>query len=607
MRCFAIVALLAACTPKPAVIHPVAVVAMVPRVSSPAPVRAPASVWPVPVRVMTWTTAGVVEVGMLPDAPPVQLPLTPWFVEPTVALDEPTFRRLVAAVRSERVPGLSLRGQAVAPWLAALAELPQLTALVLDESDVDGTALATTRLALDRLYLARTRIDDTAVAWIAQHHALSVLDLEECAIGDAGVRAIATIRGLRALNLARTGLTDVGGAALGALAHLEVIDLGSTAVGTATAKALAARPLKQLFVDRTHVGRAVASFRTSAPVLERIDVSALVGYRPTDADLAWLATAPHLVEAGLSGARITDRLAIAIAARPALRELRLAATPITNAAIATFATRTNLEELDLADTAIADASVAALLALPRLRVLRLDGTQVGDAGLVAPGAALAELYLARTKVTDAGLAILDATPQLVALGLGGTAIGAPTLARIGKLAALRTLVLSRTTAPRESLAELGRLAQLERLYLAETRADHTTITALAGARGLRVLHLASTDVSEEALATLREFTLLEELTLGDTRMRTAIADLAAWPRLRTLSIVGLELGDAELPAIARARSLARLDLSATEIHDPSPLVALPNLRELGVSQLRLSAGGKAALEVLRRRGVEVVR
>ncbi len=122
-----------------------------------------------------------------------------------------------------------------------------------------------------------------------------------------------------------------------------------------------------------------------------------------------------------------------------------------------------------------------------------------------------------------------------------------------------------------------------------------------------MLHLANTDISDDAIATLRGFTLLEEVTIGDTRMGAAIADLGAWPRLRTLSVVGLELGDAQLPAIARARSLARLDLSATEIHDPSPLVALPNLRELGVSQLRLGAGGKAALETLRRRGVDVVR
>jgi hypothetical protein len=90
-------------------------------------------------------------------------------------------------------------------------------------------------------------------------------------------------------------------------------------------------------------------------------------------------------------------------------------------------------------------------------------------------------------------------------------------------------------------------------------------------------------------------------------MHAGIADLSAWPRLRTLSLVGLELTDKVLPMLAAHGSLVALDLSATEIRDPSQLAALPRLRTLGVAQTRLSAAGVAAVKRLVARGVEVVR
>src|SRR5689334_6649825 len=64
---------------------------------APAPAK-PASIWPVPVRVMTWTADGITQLGTLPDDPPAQPPATAWFVEPTQPLDEATLRALVVAV-----------------------------------------------------------------------------------------------------------------------------------------------------------------------------------------------------------------------------------------------------------------------------------------------------------------------------------------------------------------------------------------------------------------------------------------------------------------------------------------------------------------------------
>jgi Leucine-rich repeat (LRR) protein len=564
--------------------------------------------WPVPVRVMTWTTDGVVEVGELPDAPPAVMPTTAWYVEPTRPLDAAAFDRLIVAVRTEHVPGLSLRGQAIAASrLGHLTDLPELKALVLDDTDVIDPGAV--HLALARIYLARTPVDDAALARLAAAQpALEVLDVEDCAIGDAAAHAIATLRSLRALDLAGTRIGDAGGGELGALHQLEILDLGRTQIAARTIAAIRPLALRELFVDGTRAGHELATLDGYAPGLVRFDASNLAAYKPTDADLGWLANAPNLVEVAISGAQVHDPLALALAALPGLRVLRLADTPITIATIRAIAKRKELEELDLASTPVDNASAATLIALPKLRMLRLDGTPIGDAGLSAtPGPALAELYVSRTKVDDAGTALLEAAPGLVALGLGDTQIGDLTIERVARLSRLRTLVLSSTHASMKALVRLGALHELERLYLEHTETYDEVIAALAPAHRLRVLHLEGSDISDDALPVLRTFGNLRELTVGDTRLGAIALALDAWPRLRTLSLLGLAIDDAALAELAHHAQIETLDISATEVTNPEPLAALPHLRVLGIANLQLAHAGEQAAAQLAARGVEIVR
>ena len=575
-----------------------------------APVAAgPVSPWAaLPVRVMTWTPRGVQQIGEWPGEVPQPMPER-WYVEPIGKLDEAALDRLVGLVRSERVPGLSLRNQPVAPWLGALRDLPELGALLLDGTGVDGAALGKMQLSLTRLYLARTAIDDAAVAALVERYpGLEALDVEDTRVGDGGARAIGRLAELRALNVAGTQITDEGGAALGALGKLEIADLGSTRVGRKTIAVLRQLQVRELFLDHTRVRSEVATLATLATRLVRFDVSS-TAHHPTDAELAWLANAPNLVEIGISGAKVHDALALELVKLPGLRELRMAQTSITSATIRAIAERADLEEIDLGDTPVDDASAAAILGAPEMRIVRLDGTPISDAALAGrAGGKLVELYLSRTSIGDRGLAFLDGAPQLTALGLGHTNLGDGGVERIARLAGLRTLVLSNVHVQTEALAKLGALRALERLYLAQVHVTDEVLAALAPARDtLRVLHLAGSDVSEDGLPALRAFGELEELTLGDSRMREGIADLSAWPRLRVLSLIGLDITDKVLPTLAAHPSLAVLDLSATEIRDPSPLAALPRLRTLGIAQNRLSAAGVAAVKRLIARGVEVVR
>ncbi len=564
------------------------------------------SKWPVPMRVMTWTDEGLAQIGQLPDAPPATYPAR-WFVEPTRALDPAGFTKLVGALREEKTPGLSLRGQPTTN-LAELVELPDLSALLLDDLPITSRDLAFDLRGLRRLYLARTQVDDKAVDAIARHAALEVLDLEDTAITDKGLAALGTLRDLQALDLAGTRITDAAGPSLARFAKLSILDVGGTKIAAKTIAAITQRlALTELFIDHTHVGKEIAKLAVFAPGLRRFDASTLASnYRPTDADVEWLARAPHLIEVGLSGAAIHDKLVLALAGKPHLRELKLASTQVVTA-IPAIAKLVKLEEIDLANLPVDDASAAALLAMPAMRSVRLDGTPITDKAMVKPGPALVELFVSKTKVTDVGLAILDHTPKLEALGVGELGVGDATLGRIGKLSALHTLVLSKAGAAGRTLIVLGGLTQLDRLYLDGTRADDDTIAALAAVRELRVLHLAGTSVSDAALPTLRSFRHLDELTVGDTRLSKAIANLDAWPQLRTLSLFGLEIRDPELGTLIRRGSLVTLDLSATDITDPAPLVALPKLRTLGLSNTMLSPAGASAVPMLAARGIEVVR
>ncbi|MEO8842675.1 MAG: hypothetical protein ABI591_13340 [Kofleriaceae bacterium] len=593
MRWFVAIAVAAGCAhPKP----PVQAVLATP----------PPSIWPVPMRVMTWTSDGIVQVGELPDHPPAAPIATPWFVEPERELDRAAFDKLVTALRSEHVHGLSLRGQTQLR-LGKLENLPELTALVLDDTPTTDDDLAELHLVLQRLYLQRTEIDDAGVAHlVARQPQLQVLDVEGCALGDPSAIAIARLIDLHALDLANTLVDDAGGAALGSLAKLEILDLGHTKIGARTIAAIRPLALRELFIGYTLVGKDIATLGGYAPGLVRFDASSLASdYKPSDADVAWLANAPNLVEVGLSGANVHDKLALMIFALQGLRVVRFAATKITNAPIGMLIAHTELREIDLGDTPVDDASAAAFLALPELRMLRLDGTPIGDAGLAgAPGPKLEELYVSHTKVTDVGLAVLDRLPHLVGLGLGETPISDATITRVAKLGELRTLVLSKTRT--EHLGSLGALHRLERLYLDDTHLDDTDFGELTKLARLRVLHVDTTNVSDDSFDVLRGFTRLEELTIGDTRVAPDVTKLEL-PRLHTLSLVGLELHDTDLAGLAHFTALVGLDLSGTEITDPSALATLPNLRVLGLSETRLSKTGLAAVKTLAARGIDIVR
>ncbi|MFT3694127.1 MAG: hypothetical protein QM831_13365 [Kofleriaceae bacterium] len=557
--------------------------------------KQPASLtWPVPMRVMAWTDDGIVQIGMLPDRAPATYP-EHWYIEPTQDLHG-YLGDVVAMMQQEHIPGLSLVGQSHVP-LEKLTALPELKALVLDDTDADLTKLT---LDLDRLYVERVAIEDVN-AVVAKLPHLQVLDLDGVEMHDT--TAIAGLTELRALDLGHTQITDRDGAMLGALTKLEILDLAHTKIGAQTIAAIRPLALRELFIEGTMVGKEVATLDGYAPGIVRFDASDLMSeYRPTDRDVAWLAQAPNLVEVGLGHAKVHDALALQIFALPGLKEVRFADTEITKVPIAALAKRTEMREIDLGGTPVTDEPAKAMIAFPELRMLRLDSTKITDAAFtgVVPSSKLVELYVSGTDVTDLGMAVLSQLPDLRGLGVGTTKVKDATVERISHLDQLRTLVMSKVKV--ENTALIGRLAKLQRLYLDDCFVDDSMVAAFAKLTKLRALHLENTSVGEGSIAVLNTFTQLEELTVGDTYFGDTALKLDL-PRLHTLSLVGLQIDDAHLqPALAHLAPVVELDLSATEVKDPSALLALTKLKVLGLAQT------KVAPDVAKRftaRGVDV--
>jgi hypothetical protein len=72
-------------------------------------VTPPRSLWPVAMRVMTWTKHGIVQIGELPGSPPAAVPVTPWYVEPSAADHQLRETALdLAGHADERLEGLRI-------------------------------------------------------------------------------------------------------------------------------------------------------------------------------------------------------------------------------------------------------------------------------------------------------------------------------------------------------------------------------------------------------------------------------------------------------------------------------------------------------------------
>ncbi len=181
------------------------------------------------------------------------------------------------------------------PGFTALAQLPRLRRLDLVGAAADPQMPELGKLVrLEHLRLHYPELDDRAAPELAPLVALQTLDLSRTKISDAGLVSLAAMTQLRSLVLSHTRITNRGLAVLGELKSLEDLELDHTdLVDAAMVHVAKLQGLKKLRIDHSLVTDASVDALLQLHALERIDIS---GTAISPEAEARLATLPRMVE-----------------------------------------------------------------------------------------------------------------------------------------------------------------------------------------------------------------------------------------------------------------------------------------------------------------------
>jgi Leucine-rich repeat (LRR) protein len=410
-----------------------------------------------------------------------------------------------------------------AAHVAAWVELRELT---LDHTNIKTLAPFATlgRLALKRLSVAGTSVDDEQLALLPRLSNLELLDLTGCArisdrgvaahlpglprlealalggtsVSDAGVGRLSMCRMLRVLRLSDTSVTSEGLLPLSGLAQLTRLDLSGCAVDPAMLSAVSRfGRLERLDLRRTSLSaEEVAEWReghADCEVIHAVDplLEALGGRgQKTQSELQVAVEQVSEVEgsvgAGVSvmvtDSDLTDVGLARLAALGGLRRLVLNGVGITDAGLGSLESSTSLRRLDLSNTSITDHASTNLS--------RLVG--------------LTELSLADTEFSDRGLSRLKGLEKLESLDLGGLSITVDGLkAAVPRFQALRHLNLSETWVVNSDLRFLVAARSLESLALRDTVISDRGIAAISKLKSLKRLWIDRTRITEKGAESLK--------------------------------------------------------------------------------------------------------
>jgi Leucine-rich repeat (LRR) protein len=292
--------------------------------------------------------------------------------------------------------------------------------------------------------------------------------------------------------------------------------------------------------------------------------------------------------------------------------------------------------------------LAELREFHALTALTVSGTSVFDLTPLAGMTMLRELQLDQSQISDVG-------PLQHLVELRRLTLNQPLVRDVSALRGMSHLnYLDLVSDPRTDLSCIAELGELRELHVDTNQASmllglaNSSLTTLRlqggfGRRSLdlsalsRLTHLQRLDIytsGELDLLPLRSLTKLSDLEImglpssfsdlnallildnlsvtGDlddlTRLVLAhvkIADLHFLERTKKLESLQLNFSPlSDIAIIGTLTSLKRLDIAGTGIVDIAPLLALPNLRVLGIQQTPARSDVVAMLE---RRGVDVQR
>lgn len=293
---------------------------------------------------------------------------------------------------------------------------------------------------------------------------------------------------------------------------------------------------------------------------------------------------------------------------------------ITDDGMARLARLENITEMHIESKHLTDDGVKRLAHFPLLEELQLGGSFT-DRGLevlrALPRLRVFKMYW-RDGITDAGAANLTFCEQLETVDLMGTSTGDGTINALtgkrhlsmlksGKLVTDAALPLLHRfpvfKTGRQSEPAIGLMDPMPRTssLMLDGPITNQGLRALEGLEGLFALGLFwhTTALTEAGLAVLKDLPALGALNCrGEIMSDTALAHVAAIPRLRMLVSQDMAAGPAGFAALGRSRSLEYLwgrECAGFESSGFLSLAGIPSLRGLGISLARVD---DAALSLL---------
>jgi WD40 repeat protein len=178
--------------------------------------------------------------------------------------------------------------------------------------------------------------------------------------------------------------------------------------------------------------------------------------------------------------------------------------------------------------------------------------------------ALEQLGLSYTRVGDRAVQTAAALPNLKGLYLAGTSVSDEGIAPLSAAKGLRSLDLSGTRITDAGLAALDLKSRpIEDLFLSRTKVTAAGLAALGERPDLKTLHIVGLELGEDGRKTLGGFTALVELAV--TAKPEDVAAIAAVPTLRSLFVYGEDVTDAALDPLREAEHLERIFLGGTSV------------------------------------------
>jgi len=422
---------------------------------------------------------------------------------------------------------------------------------------------------------------------------------------------ISHLTGLQILCLYKTGVTSKGMEFLKELRSLKALELAEERIGVSGLAALKDLPELEYMDLDTEVTDAGLKHVGQLPNLRWLRIRTGKIYGPGLAELANLLRLERLCIWGTSP--ISDRHIKYLEGLTQLKSLTLWGTcdQLTDASLASIGKLKNLEELHFIRTGprFTSAGLAHLRQLKHLRKIDLGFTQINDARYLM---ALSQLeFVKPVELTVENMKALSGLRNLKSLGvflssLPNDSTNDPVAASyLGTLGTLEELIFCGSAVGRfvsdEEVACLESLGRLKKLLVGNEYLTDRSLASISKLDQLESLGFSVFDNAGITKSGLKQLGGLMNLHTLDVKVHPVATgpvdgvtlDFSALKNLKTLTLVGCSLQDADLASLAGLHHLEWLVLEGAFTEEGLwRLRNLPELKRLSISGITCTTGDR---------------